>query len=49
MGENTTAAIEAHGLTKRFGGILAVDAVDSEVCEGEGFGFLSTSGGGKRL
>ena len=47
MGENRTVAIEAHGLTKRFGDVLAVDAVDFEVREGEVFGFLGPNGAGK--
>lgn len=40
-------AIEARGLTKRFGDVLAVDAVDFDVREGEVFGFLGPNGAGK--
>jgi len=47
MGENRTVAIEAHGLTKRFSDVLAVEAVDFEVREGEVFGFLGPNGAGK--
>jgi len=47
MDENTTVAIEARGLTKRFGDVLAVDAVDFDVREAEVFGFLGPNGAGK--
>ncbi|MBN1855252.1 MAG: ABC transporter ATP-binding protein [Pirellulales bacterium] len=40
-------AIEARNLTKRFGDVLAVDAVDFDVREGEVFGFLGPNGAGK--
>ena len=40
-------AIETHGLTKRFGDVLAVDSVDFDVREGEVFGFLGPNGAGK--
>lgn len=45
----TTAAIavEACGLTKRFEDVLAVDAIDFDVGEGEVFGFLGPNGAGK--
>ena len=46
MNENATA-IEAHGLTKRFGDVLAMDAVDFDVLEGEVLGFLGPNGAGK--
>ena len=46
MNENA-AAVEARGLTKRFGDVLAVDAVDFDVREGEVFGFLGPNGAGK--
>jgi lipooligosaccharide transport system ATP-binding protein len=39
--------ISARGLTKRFGGFTAVDAIDIEVERGEAFGFLGPNGAGK--
>jgi len=42
-----TAAIEVHGITKRFGGLTAVDHVDLEVREGELFGLVGPNGAGK--
>src|SRR5919198_1721556 len=39
--------IHAHGLTKRFGELVAVDAVDFDVAPGEAFGFLGPNGAGK--
>src|SRR3954466_13602543 len=39
--------IHARGLTKRFGGFTAVDAVDFDVAKGESFGFLGPNGAGK--
>ena len=39
--------IHARGLTKRFGGITAVDAIDFDVAPGESFGFLGPNGAGK--
>ena len=39
--------IEAEGLTRRFGDIVAVDNVDLRVSEGEIFGFLGPNGAGK--
>ena len=41
------ALIHARGLTKRFGNLLAVDAVDFDVDRGEAFGFLGPNGAGK--
>lgn len=40
-------AIEAHGLTKRFGDFTAVDHVDFRIERGEIFGFLGSNGYGK--
>ena len=41
------AAIEAHGLTMRFGDFTAVDHVDLRIERGEIFGFLGSNGCGK--
>jgi lipooligosaccharide transport system ATP-binding protein len=41
------ALIQARGLTKRFGGITAVDGIDVDVRRGEAFGFLGPNGAGK--
>ena len=41
------ALIHAHGLTKRFGSLTAVDGVDFGVRKGEAFGFLGPNGAGK--
>jgi ribosome-dependent ATPase len=40
-------AIEAHGLTKRFGEFVAVDRVELSIERGEIFGFLGSNGCGK--
>ncbi len=40
-------AISAHGLTKRYGSLLAVDHVDLEVPAGSIFGLLGPNGAGK--
>ena len=40
-------AIEAVGLTKKFGALTAVDSVTFDVEEGEVFGFLGPNGAGK--
>ncbi|MDA8062649.1 MAG: ATP-binding cassette domain-containing protein, partial [Actinomycetota bacterium] len=40
-------AISTHGLTKRFGSVLAVDGVDLAVPAGSVFGFLGPNGSGK--
>jgi lipooligosaccharide transport system ATP-binding protein len=39
--------IHARGLTKRFGDLTAVDAIDLDVAPGEAFGFLGPNGAGK--
>jgi ABC-2 type transport system ATP-binding protein len=39
--------IRTHGLTKRFGKVLAVDDLDLEVEEGDVYGFLGPNGSGK--
>jgi lipooligosaccharide transport system ATP-binding protein len=41
------AVISARGLTKRFGQLTAVDAIDFDVAPGEAFGFLGPNGAGK--
>ena len=40
-------AIETHGLTKQYGAIKAVDALDLRVRRGEIYGFLGPNGAGK--
>jgi len=40
-------AIACHGLTKRYGAVLALDALDLEVPNGSIFGFLGPNGAGK--
>jgi lipooligosaccharide transport system ATP-binding protein len=44
---NDTALIHARGLSKRFGDLTAVDAIDFDVQKGEAFGFLGPNGAGK--
>ena len=43
----TSSLVHARGLTKRFGGFTAVDAIDFDVAPGESFGFLGPNGAGK--
>ena len=43
----TDTLIEARGLTKRFGTLVAVDGIDFEVRRGECLGFLGPNGAGK--
>jgi ribosome-dependent ATPase len=45
--EESTAAIEAKGLTQRFGEFVAVDHVSFSIRRGEIFGFLGSNGCGK--
>ncbi len=45
--ENNESAIEAKGLTMRFGDFVAVDHVDFRIRRGEIFGFLGSNGCGK--
>ena len=45
--ENDTYAIEAEGLTRRFGSFVAVDHVSFKIRKGEIFGFLGSNGCGK--
>jgi len=42
-----SSLIHARGLTKRYAGFTAVDAVDFDVAQGESFGFLGPNGAGK--
>ena len=42
-----TMMIEAHGLTRTFGELTAVDSLDLAVNEGEILGFLGPNGAGK--
>ena len=47
LGEEENIAIEARGLTKRFGDFTAVDNVSFRIGTGEIFGFLGSNGCGK--
>ena len=44
---DSSAAVETHGLTKRFGQRTAIDGVDLYVPAGSAFGFLGPNGAGK--
>jgi len=46
-GESSEIAIEANGLTKRFGEFLAVDHASFRIRKGEIFGFIGSNGCGK--
>ncbi len=39
--------VKARGLTKKFDGFLAVDAIDFDIAQGKAFGFLGPNGAGK--
>src|SRR2546427_9858999 len=39
--------LEAAGLTKRFGGVVAVNAVDLAISQGQAFGLIGPNGAGK--
>lgn len=41
------ATLEAHGLSRRFGGHLALDALELRIEPGEAFGLLGANGAGK--
>ncbi|MBX9824072.1 MAG: ribosome-associated ATPase/putative transporter RbbA [Xanthobacteraceae bacterium] len=45
--DDTVPAIEAEGLTRRFGNFVAVDHVSFRIATGEIFGFLGSNGSGK--
>ena len=47
MSAVAAAAVEAHGLVKRYGELVAVRGIDFEVRPGECFGFLGPNGAGK--
>ncbi len=44
---STPSLIHARDLTKRFGQMTAVDAIDFDVAPGRSFGFLGPNGAGK--
>ena len=45
--KNGESVIDVRGMTKRFGGLTAVDHVDLTVRAGEIYGFLGPNGSGK--
>jgi len=47
MPDDARPLIHARSLTKRFGSLTAVDAIDFDVAQGESFGFLGPNGAGK--
>ena len=46
-GRNGDSLIQARGLVKRFGELVAVDGIDFDLQRGEAFGFLGPNGAGK--
>ena len=46
-GQNGNSLIRARNLVKRFGELVAVDAIDFDLQRGEAFGFLGPNGAGK--
>ncbi|MBI3873187.1 MAG: ABC transporter ATP-binding protein, partial [candidate division Zixibacteria bacterium] len=46
-GAQHESAVEVRGLSKRFGGLVAVDRIDFQIFRGEVFGFLGPNGSGK--
>ena len=46
-GSDREPLIHAHALVKRFGELVAVDAIDFDLQRGEAFGFLGPNGAGK--
>ena len=42
-----SVVLEGHQVTRRFGGLVAVNAVDFAVAEGEIFGLIGPNGAGK--
>jgi lipooligosaccharide transport system ATP-binding protein len=47
VSEAAGPVVSARGLSKRFGDLVAVDAVDFDIAKGESFGFLGPNGAGK--
>jgi branched-chain amino acid transport system ATP-binding protein/sulfate-transporting ATPase len=45
--QQTAPVLEARGLTKRFGGVVALDQLDVEVSQGEILGLIGPNGSGK--
>ena len=47
MSDSNNVMIQAKSLTKKFGALAAVDAIDFSVKKGESFGLLGPNGAGK--